>query len=190
MQTIRRLFLLASLALPLPSAVVAAAAVAPPISLLKGARVMRIVDGDTYEVLTGGVRVRLRVRNVDAPELTQPFGQMVADSVNLLLRGRLVYLLPTMARDLYGRSLSPVWLYRPGLAPLSVDSLLVAKGWAWPVNNSGVLNAGAFAAQGAAALAARRGLWHCYDTQPPVPPKVWRGLNSTNKRRYRGVCTW
>lgn len=39
------------------------------------ARVTRVVDGDTYEVLTGGQVLRVRLLGVDAPEHDQLLGR-------------------------------------------------------------------------------------------------------------------
>ena len=58
------------------------ATVAP---LVETGRVVRIVDGDTYDVLTGDVRDRVRLLGVDAPEPDQPVGHQAGDSVARLL---------------------------------------------------------------------------------------------------------
>jgi micrococcal nuclease len=151
------------------------------------ARVTRVVDGDTYEVLVGGQLVRVRLLGVDAPESGQPFGPQASDSARVVLQGRVVRL-RRVSTDLYGRALGnlalPSGTARPAAA---LDSLLVMRGWAWASdpNHQWAQRE----AQQQAAQAARRGLWKC-GTDAAVPPKVWRGFNAQNKRRYMGSCAW
>lgn len=38
-------------------------------------RIVRVIDGDTVQVLTSGEMVRVRLNGIDAPESSQPFGQ-------------------------------------------------------------------------------------------------------------------
>lgn len=38
-------------------------------------RVVRVVDGDTVQVLTDGKMMKVRLNGIDAPESGQPFGQ-------------------------------------------------------------------------------------------------------------------
>ena len=157
----------------------------------EAARVVRVVDGDTYVMLSGSRTYRLRLLGVDAPEHNQAFGPQATDSVGTVLRvGRVVWV-RRAGMDLYGRVLGAVLLpagttVAPG-RPVPLDSLLVVRGWAW-----------AFDPERATArllpLQARaqewgRGLWKCGESQA-VPPKVWRGFNAQNKRQYRGSCTW
>ena len=87
------------------------------------ARVTRVVDGDTYEVLTGGQVLRVRLLGVDAPEHDQAFGPQATDSATALLRGQLVRL-QRHGTDLYGRTLGKLRLVGSG----AVDSLLVVRG--------------------------------------------------------------
>jgi micrococcal nuclease len=166
------------------------ACAAPPLPLRLSGRVTRCLDGDTYDVLTARGPLRVRIRNADCPELTQPFGKQAADSVARLLQGRLVYLAP-VGTDLYGRTLAPLWLPAAGGRLLSVDSVLVARGWAWAVGASGREFTGTWVAQQTAATSARRGQWKCASASAAVvPPRVWRGLSAANKRRYWGTCRW
>ena len=153
-----------------------------PLPAAEAGRVVRVVDADTYDVLTGGLVVRVRVLGVDAPELGQPFGAQAADSVARLVLGRPVRLVRRGA-DLYGRTLATVQLaeaQRPAL-----DSLLVVRGWAWAWDPR--RRVAGRAAEQVAAQRAGRGLWKC---GAAVPPKLWRSFNAKNKRRYRGSCTW
>ncbi len=150
-------------------------------------RVVRVLDGDTYEVLTGGQPVRVRLRGVDAPELSQPFGREAADSVTLLLRGQQVWL-TRQGIDLYGRTLAGLRVVTPARpGGVALDSLLVVRGWAWAWDPTRRV-AGRVAEQ-ASAQRAGRGLWKC-GVGGVVPPHVWRGFKAEIKRRYRGGCTW
>ncbi|MGI4822597.1 MAG: thermonuclease family protein [Janthinobacterium lividum] len=152
------------------------------------ARVTRVIDGDTYEVLVGGQVRRVRLLGVDTPESSQPFGPQATDSVRMLLGTRLV-LIQRRGTDLYGRTLGAVRVAGHGpISPsVALDSVLVVRGWAWAFDPTH-----AQAARASQQLRAQRaglGLWKC-GADAPVPPNVWRGFNSTCKRRYLGGCSW
>ncbi len=154
------------------------------------ARVTRVVDGDTYEVLAGGQALRVRLLGVDAPEPGQPFGRQATDSVRALIGGQLVRV-QRLGTDLYGRTLGVVRVLPafggPPAPAVALDSLLVVRGWAWawdPAHSWARRDA-----QQVAAQRAGRGLWKC-GQDAPVPPKLWRGFNAAIKRRYLGGCTW
>ena len=152
-------------------------------------RVVHVVDSDTYDVVTGGQRVRVRLLGVDAPEYDQAFGAQATDSVAALLPvGRLV-LLRRHGVDLYGRTLGslvlPAAFGTDGCGAL--DSLLVVRGLAWAYDPAHKV--ASRAAQQAQAQAAGRGLWK-YGVAAAVPPKLWRTFNYQNKRRFGVGCTW
>ena len=150
-------------------------------------RVVRVVDGDTYDVLAGGVVYRVRLLGVDAPEPDQPFGHQAGDSVSRLLKSERPVLLGRRGVDLYGRTLTTVRLPVAGGPALALDSLLVVRGWAWAWDPKH--RVAGRAAQQAAAVAARRGLWKC-GAVGVLTPRQWRQFNYKNKRRYGVGCTW
>ena len=155
------------------------------------ARVVRVIDADTYVLLSGSIPYRLRLLGVDAPEHDQAFGPQATDSVRRLLVPGQVVRVAKAGRDLYGRTLGAVLLPTATGAvagrPVALDSLLVARGWAWACDpNHRVAGR---AAQQVAAQHAGRGLWKC-GAVGPVPPQLWRGFNAQNKRRYGAGCSW
>ena len=159
-------------------------------------RVVRVVDGDTYDVVVGSVRYRMRLLGVDAPEPDQPFGQQAGDSVARLLGPQRLVEVTRHGVDLYGRTLATVRLPVAGRPAVALDSLLVVRGWAWsapppapPLRERGVGWVASRAAQQTAAVTGRRGLWKC-GAVGVLTPKQWRKFNYKNKRRYGVGCTW
>lgn len=150
-------------------------------------RVVRVLDGDTYDVLTGDVSYRVRLLGVDVPEPDQPYGRQAADSVARLLRPDQLILMTRRGLDLYGRTLATMRLPIAGKPALALDSLLVVRGWAWAFDPKH--RVAGRAAQQTAAVAARRGLWKC-GAVGVLTPRQWRQFNYKNKRRYGVSCTW
>ncbi len=157
----------------------------------EAARVVRVIDADTYIMLSGSTTYRLRLLGVDAPEQDQAFGPQATDSVARLLTPGRVVLVARAGLDLYGRTLGAVLLPTGTVAAagraVPLDSLLVARGWGWAFDPNRVV-AGR-AAQQTAAQRAGLGLWKCGVSQA-VSPKLWRSFDSEIKRRYRVGCTW
>lgn len=155
------------------------------------ARVVRVVDADTYILLSGSSTYRLRLLGVDAPEHDQDFGPQATDSVARLLTPGRVVLVAKAGLDLYGRTLGAVLLPTATVAaagqPVPLDSLLVVRGWAWAADPDH--RVAGRAPQQLAAQRAGRGLWKCGAAEA-VAPKLWRSFNAQNKRRYRGTCSW
>lgn len=138
--------------------------------------VVKAIDGDTYKVLQNGKLRNVRLQNVDAPELDQYFGKAIKDSVAKLLEGS-VLSLELHSNDIYGRT-----LVTARYKGMSLDSLLIAKGWAWFYTKySKQLDLKIYEA---AAKLKGLGLWRC---EHNVPPWMWRKLNKRNKRLYE-VC--
>jgi len=92
--------------------VVAQANFPQPQGQLVKATVIRVIDGDTFEVRIGqGSPVRVRVIGYDAPEKDEPFGDTATKFLKALLEGREVLLeSDVQALDRYGRRLYHVWL--------------------------------------------------------------------------------
>jgi micrococcal nuclease len=93
-------------------------------------RVVRVLDGDTVEVLRveGERRVPIKVRlhGVDCPEKRQPFGQKAKEATLRLAGGQQVRVEPR-DRDRYGRTVGVVLL--PDGSSLNAE--LVRQGLAW-----------------------------------------------------------
>jgi endonuclease YncB( thermonuclease family) len=69
---------------------------------------VRVLDGDTIEVLSSGNRsVRVRLANIDAPEKTQPFGQKSKEHLIDLVAGKDVVVID-VGGDQYGRRIGRV----------------------------------------------------------------------------------
>ena len=162
--------------------------VAAPVALAaESGRVVRVVDGDTYDVLAGGTVYRVRLLGVDAPEPDQPFGHQAGDSVARLLVPQRRVRLTRRGVDLYGRTLATVRLPVDNGPALALDSLLVVRGWAWAWDPK--RRVAGRTTQQAAAVAGRRGLWKC-GAVGVLTPRQWRKFNYKNKRRYGVGCTW
>ena len=164
-----------------------AEAVAPVAPMADSGRVVRVVDGDSYDVLAGGVQYRVRLLGVDAPEMDQPFGHQAGDSVAQLLGPQRLVLVTRRGVDLYGRTLVSLRLPVTKGPAVALDSLLVVRGWAWAWDPK--RRVPGRAGQQATAVAHRRGLWKCGTTDVRTP-KQWRQFNYENKRRYGVGCTW
>jgi len=135
--------------------------------------VVKVIDGDTYKVLLNGKLQNVRLMNVDAPELDQYFGKAVKDSVTTLIEGNMIAL-ELHSSDIYGRTIVTA-TYKG----MSLDSLLIAKGWAWfYISYSRNTDLKYYEA---AAKLKGLGLWRC---EHNVPPWIWRKLNRRNKRLY------
>ncbi len=138
--------------------------------------VVKVTDGDTYKVLLNGKLQTIRLKNIDAPELDQYLGKTVKDSVAKLIEGTTLSL-ELHSSDLYGRTLVSA-TYKG----MSLDSLLIAKGWAWFYTSYS--NKFDLKYYEAAAKLKGLGLWRC---EHNIPPWMWRKLNKRNKRLYE-VC--
>jgi len=129
------------------------------------ARVVRVTDGDTLEVLRGRERIRVRLEGIDCPELRppQPFGRKAKDFTSERAFGKTVRV-RVVTTDRYGRQVCRVAV---GGRDLGAD--LLRAGLAWHYKH---FNQEAHLAQlEAQARAQRRGLWA---DPKPMPPWEWR----------------
>lgn len=123
-------------------------------------KVVRIVDGDTIEVLHSLRPERIRLNGVDAPEKSQAFGSRARQFAARLVFGRIVTV-REKGRDRYGRTLAEIAL--PDGRILNRE--LVANGFAWHYKRySSDLG---LARLEETARAQKRGLW--VDAHPVAP---------------------
>jgi micrococcal nuclease len=128
------------------------------------ARVVRVVDGDTVVVRTGGHDERVRYIGVDTPESVKPgtpvqcFAKAASAANKRLVQGREVRLVrDAEARDGYGRTLAYVYRSSDGLF---VNAELVRRGYAKPMTiPPNVAHAAELGRLAAAARREGRGLW-------------------------------
>jgi micrococcal nuclease len=144
------------------------------------ATVIRVVDGDTYQMLKGKRIFTVRLLNIDAPETNQSFGEAAKDSVSKLILGKTV-LVDSLKLDRYNRVLASVTINSKAL-----DSLMVSNGWAWHYVEYS--NKPELATMQEKAINKHLGLWKC-GAKKVCPPSVFRSLNAKNRAKYCNACS-
>lgn len=81
--------------------------------------VIRVLDGDTLEILQDKKPVRVRLANIDAPEKKQPFGRWSATQLKDLVAGKPVTVQYAQT-DRYGRILA-------GSIPLTAQKQIAGR---------------------------------------------------------------
>lgn len=130
-------------------------------------KVVSVHDGDTITVLEGTTQIKVRLAEIDAPELKQAFGQRARQALGEKVQGKEVRV-EWKSKDKYGRVLGTVFLGTD-----SVNLWLVRNGWAWryeKYSKSEALKAAQDVAKNG-----KLGLW----ADPnPIPPWEWRKRKS------------
>jgi micrococcal nuclease len=130
---------------------------------LPTAEVIRVSDGDSLTVKLRGVKTRVRIEGIDAPELQQAGSKGATSALAGLVKGRTVEVQET-GKDRYGRTLAQI---RADGKDVGVE--LVRQGWAWHFTR---YNKDADLAEAEQeARRERRGLWQGSN---PIPPWDWR----------------
>ena len=86
---------------------------------------IRVVDGDTIRAEAKGKEIKIRLVEIDAPEMNQPFGAQSKNFLNRLLYEKEVTLI-AQGEDRYGRVLGNLFSNE-----LNVNMLMVKFGFAW-----------------------------------------------------------
>ncbi|EAO8064073.1 hypothetical protein EGD12_21720 [Salmonella enterica] len=137
-------------------------------------KVVRVLDGDTFELLVDQRPVRIRVTGIDAPEKDQPFGQRSRQSLAGMVDGNPVAVL-VKGKDRYGRTLGTV--YAKICAPsvpcqtVHVNAEQVKAGMAWAYRFHGQAVDPAMLKLETQARSERVGLWSAPNA---VEPWKWR----------------
>lgn len=121
-------------------------------------------DGDTLTVLIEQRQVRVRLTEIDAPELGQAFGKRSKQSLAELCYGKPAEI-EVHSHDRYGRTLAQITC-----AGRDANAEQVRRGYAWTYTRYAAADSPLYALEGAA-RAARRGLW---GDPAPIPPWDWR----------------
>ena len=126
-------------------------------------RVVSVHDGDTLTLLVERRQVKVRLTEIDAPELRQPFGTRSRQALAEVCAGKAAQV-DDRGKDRYGRTLG-----RGSCAGVDANAEQVRRGMAW-VYDRYVTDRGLYTLQNDA-RAARRGLW----ADPrAMPPWEWR----------------
>ena len=86
---------------------------------------IRVVDGDTIRAEAKGKEIKIRLIEIDAPEMNQPFGAQSKNFLNRLLYEKDVTLI-AQGEDRYGRTLGEI--YANGE---NANTLMIKSGFAW-----------------------------------------------------------
>lgn len=127
-------------------------------------KVIRVLDGDTIEVLQDKKPVRVRLANIDAPEKKQAFGRWSTNQLKALLAGQSVTVSYTQT-DRYGRIVGRVFTTNGTEA----SRFMVQSGAAWVYGRYNTDKS--LPALQREAQEQKRGLW---TDSNPVPPWEWR----------------
>ena len=102
------------------------AAAAAPTRAVEGT-VSFVVDGDSLWLAPadGGAPLEVRLQDIDAPEICQPWGAEAREALQELVLGKTVRL-QVSGRDVHGRTLATLYL-----GELNVNKALVKEGQAW-----------------------------------------------------------
>src|SRR5689334_23196373 len=97
---------------------------------LVAAKVTRVSDGDSLEVLMDSGKGRVRLSAVDTPEYDQPYGPQSSAALKGLLPVGSPVELEVVTTDAFRRMVAVVWLVGDG-ERLNVNEWLLRQGHAW-----------------------------------------------------------
>ena len=125
--------------------------------------VKNIPDGDTINIERDGLKVKVRLAEVDCPEKDQPYGKEAREFVKKFLEGKKIYI-NAIEQDRYGRTIARIRANNDDLG-----ETLIENGYAW-VYTSYSKNKKLMLLQ-ESAKRMKVGLWQDPD---PIPPWKWR----------------
>ena len=130
-------------------------------------KIVRVIDGDTVLAESRGTEIKIRLSEIDAPEMGQPFGTNSKKCLSELIRENSGLKFKSDGQDGYGRSLG--WLMTD---QINLNYEMVKRGCAW-VYDRYVVDKTIYSFQNGARLK-KLGLWR---SQNPVKPWIWRRSN-------------
>lgn len=142
-------------------------------------QVVGVHDGDTLTVLADRRRLRVRLTDIDAPELGQPFGKRAKAALSDLCFGKPAEI-EFRGRDRYDRVLA-----RVTCNGRDANAEQVRLGYAWVYTRYAAADSPLYALE-FDARAARRGLW---SVREPTPPWEWRRRHTPAHRLGSNALT-
>lgn len=142
--------------------------------------VVRVADGDTLTcLLSNKIRIKIRLEEIDAPEMDQPYGLKSKQLLSLLTDKKLVYL-KVSGNDKYNRVLATI--YDENMR--NINLIMVRMGMAWAYKGY-VKDPAYFEAQ-QLAQQQKIGLWQDPD---PIAPYDWRKQPKANSNKNKKKIT-
>ncbi|TKX33390.1 thermonuclease family protein [Campylobacter taeniopygiae] len=128
------------------------------------ARVVRVIDGDTIEILHSNKTSKVRFFGIDAPEIKQNFGKEAKNNLNEILKNKEVEIF-YKNKDIYGRIVAIVKLNNT-----DINCWMVRKGYAW----ADTYYTNVYVKEQKIAQKYKLGLWQ---EKNPIEPYKWRKQN-------------
>lgn len=127
-------------------------------------KVVRVLDGDTFDTLHGKYPLKVRMLNIDAPEKKQPYGEWSSRQLKKLIAGHTVTVVYTHT-DKYGRILGQV--FTANGIDANRQQVISGAAWVYERYNTDYTLPGIQTQ----ARKDRRGLWV---EKQPIEPWIWR----------------
>ena len=140
---------------------------APAMALAGNCKVIDVSDGDTFTCLTGtNEQVKVRLAEIDAPEMNQPYGDRSKQSLSLLILSEMVKM-DVQDTDDYGRTVARIT--RTDGVDVNAEQVRSGAAWVYPryLKDQSLLDLQTEAKN------YPRGLW-TLPTADQVPPWEWR----------------
>ena len=122
-----------------------------------------VVDGDTIKGNVDSKRITIRLVEIDAPEMDQPFGVESKRFLKKLIENKKVTLI-SEGKDRYGRTLGELFVNKD-----NINETMVKSGFAW-VYDRYVKSSLLYSYQDEA-KSKTLGIWQ---SENPIAPWVWR----------------
>ena len=130
-------------------------------------KIVRVIDGDTVLAESRGTEIKIRLSEIDAPEMNQPYGTNSKKCLSELIRESSSLKFKSDGQDNYGRSLG--WLVTDDK---NLNYEMIKQGCAW-VYDRYVINKTIYSFQNGARLK-NLGLWKQKNL---IAPWIWRRNN-------------
>ena len=136
--------------------------------------VLRVVDGDTIDVLYGEHVKRVRLKGIDSPEWDQPFGKQATAHLSSLIQDREVSIFYE-SYDSYGRLLGKIFV-----DGYDINLRMIKDGFAWWYryyrDQLSLEDQVLYESAETYSKTLKLGLWQ---SENPINPYEWRKLKKT-----------